>query len=78
MIKIFSIWILLLIKLLTMVLMMNLNCKLQIMKIFYKKLMIDDNSNERISVIPVFDILGENDLNCDTDIHFIQYSLPKH
>lgn len=28
----------------------------------------DENSNVRISVIPVFDILEENDLSCDPDI----------
>jgi len=35
----------------------------------------DEDSNESISVIPVFETLEENDLNFDTDV---QYSLPKH
>jgi len=35
----------------------------------------DDDDDESISVIPVFETLEENDLNFDTDV---QYSLPKH
>lgn len=35
----------------------------------------DEDPNESISVIPVFETSEENDLNFDTDV---QYSLPKH